>query len=182
MEEMAINGSTSRQAVIREEQIGGQQLVAGNLDYTLRAIPNHARALYAMGMWQLRLREISMQDFLNTKISWEFKSAECYFKRAIMFMPEDGQVHLAFAMFRHKQGHPESALESYQEAIQLMPNSSSAHYSIGLLYIQRKDFASARKHAWKAYELGYPLPGLRNALQRRGEWRPAPAVTQDPAP
>ena len=177
MEEVAVNGSTSRKAVTAEERGGGESRVAANLDYTLRAIPNHARALYAMGMFQLRLREQS-----NLEATWEYKTAECYFERAIMYTPDDGQVYLAYAMFRHKQGQPELALKNYQEALQIMPNAVDAHYSVGLLYVQMKEFELARQHAWKAYEMGYPLPGLRNALQRRGEWQPVPAVTQDPAP
>lgn len=181
MEEMAINGSTTRRAA-QVEETGGQERLASNLDYTLRAIPNHARALYAMGMWQLRLREQSMDEFLGIKLIWNFKSAECYFKRAIMFSPGDGQVYLAYAIFRHKQGNTELALENYREAIRLMPDAAEAHYSIGLLYVEMKEFAAARQHAWKAYELGYPLPGLRNALQRRGEWQAAPQSSGESAP
>ena len=172
MEEMAINGSTTRQATIKEELIGGQQLVAGNLDYTLRAIPNHARALYAMGIWQLRIRERSMQDFMETKVAWGFKSAECYFKRAVMFAPDDGFVLLAYAIFRHKQGRFDSALEQYREAIRMMPNSAEVNYNIGLLYVEINNLALAREHARKAYKLGYPLPGLRSKLMRLGAWEP----------
>jgi len=182
IEEMAINGSTLRRAVIQEERVGGLALVAGNLDYTLRAIPNHARALYAMGIWQLRERERSMQDFLGAQANGGFKSAECYFKRAIMFTPEDAQVHLAYAIFRHKQGRLDLALEAYQETIRLVPNNTEAHYSLGLLYIEKEEFASARQHAWRAYALGYPLAGLRNALQRRGEWQDPPPATGEAAP
>ena len=183
MEEMAINGSTLRRAVIQEERVGGLALVAGNLDYTLRAIPNHARALYAMGVWQLRERDKDMQGFLSAQADGGFKSAECYFKRAIMFAPEDAQVRVAYAIFRHKQGRLDLAEEQYLEAISLVPNNPEAHYSIGLLYVDMEDFDSARKHAWRAYELGYPLPGLRNALQRRGVWRePPPRETGEPAP
>ncbi len=177
MEEMAVNGSTTRKAVIVEETSGGMSRVASNLDYTLRAIPNHARALYAMGMLQLRMREQATDEG-----GWEYKTAECYFERAIMFTPDDGQVRLAYAIFRHKQGNRERALDNYKEAIRLMPNAIEAHYSLGLLYVEMEDFEPARQHAWKAYSLGYPLPGLRNALKRRGEWHEAPRDQLDATP
>lgn len=47
-------------------------------------------------------------------------------------------------------------------------NSAELHYFLGLIYIELKDLESATNHAKRAYELGYPLPGLASKLQQLG--------------
>ena len=46
--------------------------------------------------------------------------------------------------------------------------SAEIHYFLGLVFVDRREFELAVDHAAKAYELGYPLPGLRSKLQRLG--------------
>ena len=127
-----------------------------------------------MGVYQLSLRRNSVSDFqrmlTREKSNGNLKSAECYFERAIMFRPDDGMVRMAYGVFRHRQGKKDLALDNYKEAVRLMPEASEPHYNIGLLYVELEEFELAREHARRAYELGYPLPGLRNALARLGEW------------
>ena len=171
IEEMAINGWTARPPQVIEDKVGGRGLEGGHLDFTLRAIPNHARALNAMGMWQLRLRRESLSEFTNKLNRGTFKTAECYYERGIMFRPNDGMVRMAYAVFRHRQGRTEDALKHYKDAVRLMPETPEPHYNIGLLYVELKQYDLARKHAQKAYELGYPLTGLRDSLIRLGEWQ-----------
>jgi hypothetical protein len=36
--------------------------------------------------------------------------------------------------------------------------------------MQKKDYDLAKTHAKKAYELGFPLPGLKNQLIKVGKW------------
>jgi hypothetical protein len=55
--------------------------------------------------------------------------------------------------------------------VELMPDSAEAHYNLGLLYVRSGEYAEARTHAGRAYALGYPLPGLRDQLDRAGQWR-----------
>ena len=52
----------------------------GDLDYTLRAFPNHHRALYAMGRYQLMHEDM----VIAPEARW---TADCYFQRAIAFRP-----------------------------------------------------------------------------------------------
>jgi tetratricopeptide (TPR) repeat protein len=46
--------------------------------------------------------------------------------------------------------------------------SAELQYALGLSYFQRKEFEKARDAARKAYQLGYPLPGLRDRLKKSG--------------
>ena len=181
MEDMAIYGSSARVARRKEEKAGGRELIAGNLDYTLRAIPNNPRALYAMAMWQLRMKNRSLDEYTKKRAAWKFKSSECYFQRAMMFKPQDGMVHMVYAIYLSKAGFSDKAVESYKQSIALMPNASEAHYNLGLLYVERGQYSLALEQAQKAYDLGYPLPGLRNELVRRGEWVMADSSTDSAA-
>ena len=44
--------------------------------------------------------------------------------------------------------------------------SSEVFYFIGLEYFNKKDYEKSAAYAKKAYDLGYPLPGLRDKLRR----------------
>lgn len=46
--------------------------------------------------------------------------------------------------------------------------SAQLNYMLGLVLVDLGEFDAAREHARKAYELGYPLPGLRDRLARAG--------------
>jgi TPR repeat protein len=47
-------------------------------------------------------------------------------------------------------------------------NSPELYYNLGLLYLDMKDLRQAKEYADKAYGEGYPLPGLKNRLERAG--------------
>lgn len=145
-----------------ENLVRGQSgSVIGDLDYTLRAFPNHHRALYAVARYQLRVGRIGKP----------FRSAECYFDRAIRFKPNDGVVYMLYGIYLHRKGDLKQALEQYNHALALMPKSAEAHYNLGLLNVDLKDYQAARANALRADELGYPLPGLKNKLRKLGVWK-----------
>ena len=177
-EEILVYGSTNRIAVKREERHSGRNLYVGNVDYTLRAIPNHPRALYASAVWQLRLRNESLSEFQRLQRAWNFRSSECYFVRAKMFRPQDHMVYMVYAMYQSKAGNFDVALQNYKDAARLAPESAEVHYNLGLLYLDLKQYANARESASKAYELGYPLPGLRDELTRLGKWTDVEEVAE----
>lgn len=138
----------------------------GDLDYTLRAFPNHHRALHAMGRYQL----VHGGSGVPPEAKW---TADCYFQRAIGFKPRDGVVRMLYGIYLAKAGRPDDALSQYRVALELIPNSAELHNNIALLQIDRRDFDSARHHALRADELGFPLAGARGKLERLGEWRGA---------
>ncbi|HZF16068.1 MAG TPA: tetratricopeptide repeat protein [Steroidobacteraceae bacterium] len=146
---------------------GRSSSIIGDLDYTLRAFPNHHRALYAMARYQLDHPE---------QPGGRWYTIDCYFDRAIRFRPQDGTVHMIYGIYLARKGQSKEALDQYQEALTLLQDSAEVHYNMGLLYVEMGEFGKAREHAEKAYSLGYPLPGLRNQLISRGEWH-EPAAT-----
>lgn len=147
---------------LRSGETGSNPL--GDIDYTLRAFPNHHLALDAMA--RLHLKH-DTERLPNGRYS-----IHCWFQRALEFRPEDAQVHLVYGIYLFRAGELEQARQRLTTALEKMPNSAEAHYNLGLLYVQRGDYDAARESAEKAYELGFPLPGLREQLKRAGEWNP----------
>jgi hypothetical protein len=166
MQELAVNGFTSLKPTVKEDYGSEEVVVGGNFDYALHAFPNHYRALYAMGVWQLRISEKSPADLRRAMVGLRLKPAECYFLRAIMYKPNDGMVRQAFGAFLHKAGHLRRAEEQYVAALELTPDSAELHYNLGLLYVALNNYDKAAVHAARAQELGYPLQGLQKKLQR----------------
>jgi Flp pilus assembly protein TadD len=150
--------------------------LGADLDYTLRAFPNHHRALDTIGRYQLQSK---LPVAPNARYT-----AECYFERAMAFAPNDGITRMVYGIYLVRKGDREGALQRYGEAIALMPDSAEAHYNLGLLYESMRRYDDALTEAHAAYARGFPLPGLRNKLVRAGKWRDpapeAPAVTDGP--
>lgn len=140
----------------------GKAAVGKAIDYTLRAFPNHHRALYAMARYHLTMRDENRPPMRYT--------ADCYFDRAMRFKPSDGKVRLIYGIFLYKLGKNEAAVERFQEALSRTPDSAEVHYNIGLIYADMGRYNEAKQHAVTAYDLGYPMPGLRNKLIRAGVW------------
>ena len=51
---------------------------------------------------------------------------------------------------------------------ELAGDSAEIHYFLAYSYMDLDDLDHATEHAARAYELGYPLPGLANKLKRLG--------------
>lgn len=136
----------------------------GGINYTLRAFPNHYGALDALG--RLAIRDQS------TKPAGLYWSVECYFLRAMAFAPDDGQVHSIYATYLFRSGNLEKAEEEYRIALEMLPDSAETHYNYGLLLSRLGRYAEAYTHAVEAYSRGYPLPGLRKILMKKGHWKP----------
>jgi tetratricopeptide (TPR) repeat protein len=139
----------------------------GDLDYTLRAFPNHHGALDAMA----RLHRRQNAD----KLTGGRYTISCWFERAKQFKPSDGVVLLLEGVHRFRTNDMRGAEMSLLQAVSMMPTSAEAHYSLGLLYARMERFEEALSHAELAYDMGYPLPGLKKILIDAGVWPNSPA-------
>ncbi|WP_162144283.1 tetratricopeptide repeat protein [Methylocaldum szegediense] len=142
---------------------GASGSIALDLDYTLRAFPNHHRALNAMMTFQLQ------KHIYNQRHS-DIPPPECYFQRAINFAPNDVNVYILYGIYLHKRGLKEHALAQYQKALKIKPQDPELNYNIGLLLVELKRPDEALSHAKIAYQNGYPLPGLKTKLKHLGKW------------
>lgn len=140
-----------------ESLTGGQTgAVIGDLDYTLRAFPNHHRALNSVAQYELRGGKVWASPTI--------RSADCYFERAIAFRRDDQVVRMLYANFLVKSGRTPEGRRQYEEALQIAPNDPEVNYNAGLFFVGQGDIDRARQHAAVAYGSGYPLPGLRKKI------------------
>lgn len=162
------------EAIHRGESKSSTNTIWGDLDYTLRAFPNHPLALQAIDRlaWEVK----------SDRVSSRLKSAKCYFLRAVAFQPDDGSVRLLFGLYLLRRGDTAQAIAQLESAQSLSPDDRNVQYNLGLAYVQLKDYARALASAHKAYALGFPLPGLRNMLKRAGKWQDDPSSTVIPSP
>ncbi|MDJ0741179.1 MAG: hypothetical protein QNJ91_15800 [Gammaproteobacteria bacterium] len=141
----------------------------GDLDYTLRAFPNHHRALWSMSRYHLRrLKGLNPEALLRRATTQTGNPpAECYFQRALAFAPEDAIVRVVFGVYLHRRSQLDSALKQYQAAEKTLPNHAELAYNLGLLYLDMGNIETARSYAERAALLGYPLTGLHRKVKER---------------
>lgn len=141
---------------------------AGDLNYTLKAFPNHHRALWSMSRYYLRqLDRVGYERLRTTELQRDgTPPPECYFHRAIAFAPEDPVVRAIFGIYLHRRGELDAALEHYLVAEKMAPKRAETIYNMGLLYLDMGNAAKAREYAERAQALGYPLRGLQKKIAR----------------
>ncbi len=139
--------------------------IAGDLDYTLRAIPNHPDALNLASRLEKRIKSPFVSKLLKYESMKE--SADCYFQRALK-LAKRAETYEVYAIHLHRNKKYSEAVEQYHEAINLGSKSAGLHYNYGLTLIKLKNYHEAEQQAKIAYKLGYPLPGLRNQLKKQG--------------
>ena len=137
---------------------GSTAPLPGDINYTLRHIPNHYGALDAMARYQLQ----------NPVESDRYLTADCYFERAFAFRPKDGRLYMLYGIYLHRAKRYDQAAASYARAEELGLDSPELYYNRGLLEFQRDNLDKAAAYAAKAYAGGYPLPALRNKLDKAG--------------
>ncbi len=148
---------------------GNASSVAGDIDYTLRAIPNHPRALLAMMRYATKVHS-EQPDGARYPV-------ECYFDRAIRMAPDDPMPHVLYAGYLKDRKRIAQAKAQLQEAESIRgdPGTFDLDYNMGLLYLDVGEPDKAAAAARRAYALGAPFPSLMNRLKAQGKW-PASAV------
>lgn len=149
---------------------GATGAIGGDLDYTLRAIPNHPVAL--MSMVRLGAKE------KLAKPRGAHYTVECYLYRANRFRDNDSTVKMIYATYLAKKGQNSEALSYLNEAVQLGGESANLYYNIGLVYLDLKKYDEALANAHLAYQMGFPLPGLRDRLKKEGKWSEVPPIVE----
>jgi len=139
---------------------GNSGSVMSDIDYTLRAWPNHHRALNSVS----RLRLINKEKRPSPK----FPPAECYLQRAINYSPNDAVSHMLFAILQHRMGYLDGAESSYRRAESLEPDNLQLKYNVGLFLFDLRKYDESLEYARDVYAEKFPLPGLRRKLEEKG--------------
>ena len=149
--------------------------IGGDLDYTLRHMPNNPRALMAISKLGARLK--------SERIPGAVYSVECYFHRAVRFAPDDPMVRFTFGHYLLGKQNKTAARAQLEAAAQDAGSATNLHYNLGLAFLDLGDVEAAQRHAKIAYESPGQPPGLANRLKKMGAWqdpqRAPPPTTDD---
>lgn len=142
---------------------GKSDVIGGDIGYTLRAFPNHPRALLAMA---------TLGDREKTdKPKGSVYSVDCWFSRAIAFRPDDNIVRMIYASHLvNKARASEAEQQLVVVANQANKENAFTQLNLGLIYFDLKNYNQALKFAHRALALGLGNPVLVNQLKKVGTW------------
>jgi tetratricopeptide (TPR) repeat protein len=152
----------SIESLVRGRTEAGTSL-GSSIDYTLRAFPNHHRALVSMMRYGERLK--------TPKPPGAEYTIECYFDRAIRMTPDDNVVRMLYATFLAKQARESDAEAQLKVVAETASESPLTLYNLGLVYFDMKRYDMALEFAHKAKALGMPRTELQTKLQALDKWR-----------
>ena len=141
---------------------------SSDIDYTLRAIPNHPAGLDLASRLEQRLAQPGAENIPLFRHEKPTRTAECYFQRAIAVAPNRFYTYVVYGIHLHRFGKYDAANKAYERALALGSNSIETNYNYGLSLVKTGRYADAEQQARLAYQGGFPLPGLRNLLQQHG--------------
>jgi len=144
--------------------------VGGDLDYTLRALPNHPRALVAM----MRLGDRESTD----QPRGAHYTVNCYFERALRFRPDDYIVRLIYAGYLINKKRVGEAVSQIDYVAATAPTDNPlTHYNLALLYLDAGQYTKSQEQGLKAEAQGKNIEQLRSRLAAV-----APAASAPEAP
>lgn len=157
-----------------------EQLIRGltgplgqELDYTLRAFPNHHRALVSVMRYGKKMKS-SQPANLRYPV-------ECYFERAIRFRPDDTMVKMIYATFLFDNSRPAEADKQLQQVDKLASDNGFTLYNSGLIYFEHGKYDKAAIQARKAWALGFTRLDLQEKLKAIGKWDGAEPAASAPS-
>jgi len=148
--------------------------VGADLEYVLRAFPNHPRALMATMRWGEKLKTATPSDM--------HYSVECFFDRALRFRPDDNVVRMIYATFLSRNGRQEESVPQIDMVAARAGDNPFTHYNAGLLYAELKQYDKALAQAHAAMALGFTRTELREQLKAAGEWSDPVQASEPAAP
>ncbi len=142
-----------------------------DIDYTLRAFPNHHRALVSVVKYGER-KGVPKPEGLRYDV-------ECYFERAVRFKANDPIVRMLYATYLAKHNRQPEAVVHLQQATFIAAGNPFTHFNVGLVYFDMKMYDKALASAHRAQELGFDRTELRDLLKTAGHWQ-EPAADAKP--
>ena len=105
-------------------------------------------------------------------------TVECYFKRALLFRPDDSIARMIYAKYLAGSERKPESIAQLDYTAQRAPNDGFTQYNAGLIYFEMGEVDKALRQAHRALELGFEWPGLKQQLQAAGKW--VDALPADP--
>ena len=143
----------------------------GDIDYTLRAFPNHHRALFSVMRYGEKKK--------SPKPAGLSVAVECYFERALRFKSDDAIVRMIYSTYLTKNNRQAEAIAQLEQATVLAGENGFTHYNVGLIYYDMKLYDKSLARAHRAMALGFENEVLRDLLKNAKQWR---EPTDEPQP
>ncbi len=137
---------------------GESSSVTGDLSYTLRAFPNHHRALQSLADLGIQAKRINVGDLPY--------SIPCFFIRAKNYSPTDGMVDAVYAYYLANMNQKDLARIEADLAIKKADNNPRIYYDSGLAYYYIGEFKKAKECSEMAKKLGSTAVGLDTLLSK----------------
>ena len=149
---------------------GKSDVLGGDIGYTLRAFPNHHRALLAMAT----LGDKERTDTPKGSIY----SVDCWFRRAVSWRADDNIVRMIYAKYLVDKGRTGEAEQHLAVVAGRAGDNAFTYRNLGLIYFDMKNYDKALAYAHIAYSLGLDISALRDQLKKVDKWsEPAEGVT-----
>lgn len=142
---------------------GESGYIGDDLAYTLKAVPNHHRALVSMVRYWERTKT-------NPPPNMDF-TVDCFFYRAVNFRPDDHIVRMLYAQYLGKAGKPAEAGVQLEAVLKSTEVNALTDYNVGLIYFELKQYDKALAQAHRARQQGYPRSDLEDLLRKAGAWK-----------
>ena len=133
------------------------------LAYTLKASPNHHRALLTLGNQGVKNKSPQPEGL-------EY-SIDCFFDRAIRFQADDNIVRIIYAQHLGQIGRLPDAKLQLDIATRAADDNPLTHHNIGLVYFEMNEFDLALVRAHEARRLGFEHSRLEKLLKQKGVWK-----------
>lgn len=140
------------------------QYVKQQMTYFLPRWPNHPKALQIVSEVALRTHDPAYA------LRW--------FTKGIDAFPRVYQTYVLYGIYLYRSEQYSKAEKEFRTAVTLAPDSSETNYNLGLALFHEHHYGEANKYAQRAYQLGYPLDGLRRLLKKAGSWSPRPGASE----
>jgi len=152
-----------------EALIAGKSGAIGqDLDYVLRAFPNHHRALATMVKLAERTKSLQVPRAAF--------SVECYFERALRFRSNDTTTRMLYASYLNRIKRGTDAESQLDRVVELAGDNAFTHYNAGLIFVELGLLDRALVQAHKALALGFTRVDLRQQLEKAGKWKEPPTI------
>lgn len=111
-----------------------------------------------------------------------FEDANKNYERAIQLNPNDALTHFYLALNCHELNYIPCAYEHYKQALSLKPDYWEAHYDLGNLYDEQRQYEQAEFHYRRAIEIDHNLAleainNLARLKNRTGKYSDAASLT-----
>ncbi len=149
---------------------GNRGYLGSDIDYTLRAYPNHHRALVSAMRYGEKLK--------TPQPPYMTYSIECYFVRALRFRPDDAVARMLYAQFLDSKGRAAEAITHLEHVSSRAAENGLTQHNVALLHLEANRYELALRHAHRAQALGHLGLELRARLVAVGQWRdPVPTAS-----